>query len=147
MSNCHFINLPFCQLTISSTCHFVNSPFCQFAMLSTCCFIFLSILTFHQITIFSSSHSVNSPFRQLAKRTRHPFLGASATPVRPLMIQRFWFLSSKRFSHSSKNSNETRVTRLGNFSTIGLLLEARCDLWKDEVAQNNGDFLGFFLFK
>jgi hypothetical protein len=40
-----------------------------------------------------------------------------------------------------------RVTRLGNFLPIGLLLEALYDFWKDEVVENNGDFLGYFLFK
>ncbi len=41
----------------------------------------------------------------------------------------------------------SRVTRLGNLSAIGLLLDAHYDFFKDDVAQNNGDFLGYFLFK
>ncbi len=36
-----------------------------------------------------------------------------------------------------------RVTRLGNLLPIGLLLEDHYD----EVAQRNGDILGYFLFK
>jgi len=36
------------------------------------------------------------------------------------------------------------VTRLGDFSPIGILLEALYDFLK---AQNNGDFWGYFLFK
>ncbi len=44
-------------------------------------------------------------------------------------------------------SNPIKVTRLGNFLPIGLLLEAHYDFWKDEVAQNNDDFLGYFLFQ
>jgi hypothetical protein len=40
-----------------------------------------------------------------------------------------------------------RVIRLGNFSPIGLLFEAQYDFWKDEVAPNNGNILGQFLFK
>jgi hypothetical protein len=39
-----------------------------------------------------------------------------------------------------------RVTKLGNFSPIELLLEADCDL-KKEIAQRNGNILGFFLLK
>jgi hypothetical protein len=40
-----------------------------------------------------------------------------------------------------------RVTRLGDFSPIGLLLEAHDDFEKDEIAQRNGNILGFFLLK
>jgi hypothetical protein len=40
-----------------------------------------------------------------------------------------------------------RVTRLGYFLPIGLLFEAHYDFLKDEVAENNGDILGFFLLK
>jgi hypothetical protein len=39
------------------------------------------------------------------------------------------------------------VTRLGDFLLIGLLLESHCDLKKDEVAQINGNILGYFLIK
>ncbi len=38
-----------------------------------------------------------------------------------------------------------RVTSLGNFFPIGLLLEAHYDLKKDKVAPQNGDILGYFL--
>ncbi len=42
-----------------------------------------------------------------------------------------------------------RVTRLGDFSPIGLLLEGHYDMifWKNEVGQKGADFLGYFLFK
>ncbi len=40
-----------------------------------------------------------------------------------------------------------RVTRLGYFLSIGLLLAAYMIFWKDEVAQNNGDIWGYFMFK
>jgi hypothetical protein len=36
------------------------------------------------------------------------------------------------------------VTRLGDFLTIGQLLEALCNF--KEVAQRNDDILGYFLF-
>jgi hypothetical protein len=39
------------------------------------------------------------------------------------------------------------VTRLGDFLTIGLLLEVRYDFLKNKVAQSNGNILGYFLFK
>ncbi len=40
----------------------------------------------------------------------------------------------------------SRVTILGDFSPILLLLEAH-DFFKDEVAQRNGNILGYFLLK
>jgi hypothetical protein len=33
------------------------------------------------------------------------------------------------------------------FLPIGLLMEAHYVFWKDKAAQNNGDFLGYFLFR
>jgi hypothetical protein len=43
----------------------------------------------------------------------------------------------------SRNAAVNRVTRLGNFSSIGQLLEPNC---KDEVAQNGCSF-GLFFYK
>jgi hypothetical protein len=37
---------------------------------------------------------------------------------------------------------------IGNFSPVGLLLEAHCDFkWKDEVAQRQCSIMSYFLFK
>ncbi len=44
-------------------------------------------------------------------------------------------------------STERRVTRLGNFFQLGYFWRPIMIFWKDEVAQNNGDFLGNFLFQ
>ncbi len=43
--------------------------------------------------------------------------------------------------------NKIRVTRFGDFSQIGLLLEAHYDFRDDEVSQTNGKALGCLLFK
>ncbi len=38
------------------------------------------------------------------------------------------------------------MTRFGDFSLIGLLLEFSCDFQKDEVAQENGNLTNFYIF-
>ncbi len=62
----HFVNLPLCQIGISSTCHFikhfVNLPYHQPVILSTCHFV---NLPFCQLAILSTCHFVNLPFHQL----------------------------------------------------------------------------------
>jgi hypothetical protein len=40
-----------------------------------------------------------------------------------------------------------RVTRLGDFCQLGYFWKLIMIFWKDEVAQNNDSFLGYFLFK
>jgi hypothetical protein len=45
----------------------------------------------------------------------------------------------------TENPKMSRVTRFDNFSSIGLLFESNWDFLREEVAQRNGNILGYFL--
>jgi hypothetical protein len=48
--------------------------------------------------------------------------------------------------HQTTHIEYKQGDQIGNFLPSGLLLEVHYDFWKDEVAQNNGNILGYFLF-
>jgi hypothetical protein len=56
-------------------------------------------------------------------------------------------LRAHTLAYLTRLSMTNRVTRFVDFLPFVLLLEAHYDFLIDEVAQNNGDFLGHFLFK
>ncbi len=125
----HFINLPFCQIGISSTLNFINRQFCQLAILTNWYFINLqchqlSILPtchfnkFHlcnlqfQLTISAILNLCNLQFHQLAISLARNFI--SLQFHQPAFHQ-------LAISSTSKNSIDRKQAKLGEGKSTSLL--------------------------